>query len=228
MVWPASKRRADRCRTVGMVFERFSGSARHVLALAEEESRRLRHGQIGTEHILLGILADGNSFAARALMSSGATLDASRTKVAEAVGVAKASVGAGALPFTDRAKRALDRASRLSLRRRAAHVETEHVLVSVLDVEGTAGQVLRGLGIDLAGLRDALDSPMEERSSTATTAPEPNPVGPTDPHCAGCGSSLDTTLSHRIMASRTEAEETEEFVVAYCARCGRVIGASRS
>jgi hypothetical protein len=227
------------------VFERFSETARHVLVLAEEESRRLGHGQVGTEHLLLGILADGNSFAARALTLSGATLDASRTKVAEAVGEAKDGVGAGALPFTDRAKRALDRASRLSLRQRAANVETEHVLVSVLDVEGTAGQVLRGLAVDLAGLRDALDSPFEARSSIAAMvsgpaperggaaepgggpAPDSAPVEPTDPRCTGCGSALTTALTHRVMASRTEAE-TEEFVVAYCADCGRVIGASKA
>ena len=219
------------------MFERFSDGAGRVLVLAGDESRRLGHGQIGTEHLLLGILADGRSFAARSLMSSGATLDAARTKVAEAVGVTTSVMVVGGepsgedLPFTDRARRALERASRLSLRRRANQVSTEHVLLSVLDVEGRAGQVLRGLGVDMVGLRDAIDTAMEAepaRAEPATAEPEAEPIGQAMPSCASCGTGLDAALAHRLMTSRTTGEGSQEFVVVYCSACGRVIGASRA
>ena len=234
------------------MFERFSDGAGRVLVLAGDESRRLGHGQIGTEHLLLGILADGRSFAARSLMSSGATLDAARTKVAEAVGVTTSVMVVGGepsgedLPFTDRARRALERASRLSLRRRANQVSTEHVLLSVLDVEGRAGQVLRGLGVDMVGLRDAIDTAMEAEPARAeparagpgtagpgtgepaTAEPEAEPIGQAMPSCASCGTGLDAALAHRLMTSRTTGEGSQEFVVVYCSACGRVIGASRA
>jgi ATP-dependent Clp protease ATP-binding subunit ClpA len=245
------------------MFDRFSDGARRTISLAREESRRLGHTQIGTEHLLLGILAEGQTFAARALMSSGATLDGSRTKVAEA-GSAKSpapSWGSEAatddLPFTDRARRALERASRLSLRRRSEQVSVEHVLLSVLDVEGTAGQVLRGLGVDMVGLRDVIDTAVEaepsraergaagqgavlgvavrgaaergaERGVEEPVGPAIGAIGPAMPRCAGCGRSLDTVLAHRVMVSRTASEDSQEFIVAYCSACGRAIAAAKT
>jgi ATP-dependent Clp protease ATP-binding subunit ClpC len=206
------------------VFERFSNSARRVVALAEDESRRLGHGQIGTEHLLLGILADGDSLAARALLASGATLDASRSKVAEAVGLNNRGSGAVDLELTDRAKRALERASRLALRRGDGYVETEHVLLTVLDVEGRAGQVLRGLAVDIASLRQAIVMATEERPDVPVAGSAP--IEAVSPHCGACGSALDTALAHRVIASLGEAGQAQDFVVAYCSICGRVIGAT--
>jgi ATP-dependent Clp protease ATP-binding subunit ClpC len=206
------------------VFERLSDTAQRVLVLAEDESRRLGHGQIGTEHLLLGILAEGTSSAARALESSGATLDASRNKIEEAVGVAPRDSRGAAVPFSDRAKRALERANRLSLRRREPHVETEHVLVSVLEVEGRAGQILRGLAIDPVALRDAVDSFMEERPvAVARTEGSTEPGGP---RCRGCGSTLDASLTHRVMNSHGVTGEVRDLLIAYCSVCGWVFGAS--
>jgi ATP-dependent Clp protease ATP-binding subunit ClpA len=199
------------------VLERFSDGARRVVALAEEEARRLGHGHVGTEHLLLGIMSDGESGAARALVAAGVTLDGSRQKVAEAVS-AEGNSRAGDLPLTDRAKRALERASRLSLRRHDDQVETEHVLLSLLDVEGTAGQVLRGLAVDPARVRAALEAPSDdERTGAADGA---------SPRCAVCRSALDTALAHRVVTSHDEGGHRQDFVVAYCSSCGSAIGAS--
>lgn len=196
---------------------RFSNAARQAVARAEEEARRLGHGHIGTEHLLLGILAGGEDRAARALATAGATLDGSRDKVAEAVS-AEATGTVGDLQLTDRARRTLERASRLSLRRHDEQVKTEHVLLSLLDVEGTAGQVLRGLGVDLERVRAALDSSPDDHATGAAHR--------TSPRCAVCGSDLDTTLAHRVVASHSQARERQEFVVAYCSACGSAIGAT--
>jgi len=198
------------------VLERFSDGARRVLARADEEARRLGHGHLGTELLLLGIMSDGESRAARALVAAGATLDGSRQKVAEAVS-AEGSSKAGDLPLTDRAKRALERASRLSLRRHDDQVETEHVLLSLLDVEGTAGQVLRGLAVDPARVRAVLESPSDdERTGAADRAA---------PRCAVCRSALDTALAHRVVTSHDESGHQQDLVVAYCSSCGSAIGA---
>ena len=198
-----------------LVLDRFSNGARRVVALAEEEARRLGHGHIGTEHLLLGIMSDGQSGAARALVAAGVTLDGSRQKVAEAV-AAEGNGEAGELPFTDRAKRALERASRLSLRRHDDQVETEHVLLSLLDVEGTAGQVLRGLAIDPARVRAALESPSDDPRAGAGHR--------TSPRCPACGSALDAALAHRVVSSHGDGGHAQDFVVAYCSACGSAIG----
>lgn len=198
------------------MLERFSDAARRVVAIAEKEARRLGHGHIGTEHLLLGIMSDGQGGAARALVAAGVTLDGYRQKVAEAVS-AEATSEAGDLPFTDRANRALERASRLSLRRHDDHVETEHVLLSLLDVEGTAGQVLRGLAIDPARVRSVLESSDDMRAGAPLR---------TSPRCVACGTALDTALAHRVVVSRGEGGLRQEFVVAYCSACGSAIGAS--
>jgi ATP-dependent Clp protease ATP-binding subunit ClpC len=202
------------------VLDRFSDRARRAVQLAEDEARRLGHGHIGTEHLLLGLLAEGDSAASRALVASGATLDGARSKVAEAVG--DDHVGQN-FEFTERAKRSLERASRLSLRRRDESVGTEHVLLSVLDVEGRAGQVLRGLGVDLVRLREAVDAP-EAEDSTASPAAGPVPREHAPPRCGECGSELSDGLTHRTMTSRADDGSLREIVVAYCSACGSAVG----
>src|SRR4051794_16859899 len=99
------------------VFDRFSPGATRVVTNAEHEARELHHAEIGTEHLLLGIVADGQSLAGRSLVASGATLAGCRSKVAEAVVRSAGGTAPGTLPFSDRANRALQRAGRLSLRR---------------------------------------------------------------------------------------------------------------
>jgi ATP-dependent Clp protease ATP-binding subunit ClpA len=215
------------------VFERFSNRARRVVGLAREEARRLGHPHIGTEHLLLGLLLDGESRAARTLAVTGVTLETVREKTAEAVGRARGDAEDGKagvkgdLALTSRAKRALDRAARFSLQRRDAYVETEHILLGVLDVEGTAGQVLRRLGVDVARLREAADRTPVER--LAVTAPEQLDDEGTSPRCPACGAALDSTLVHRVLpgpAAAAQGTATRSFVVAYCSACGSALGAA--
>jgi ATP-dependent Clp protease ATP-binding subunit ClpA len=151
------------------------------------------------------------------LMAAGVTLDGTRQKVAEAVS-AEGNSNAIDLPLTDRAKRALERASRLSLRRHEDHVETEHVLVSLLDVEGTAGQVLGGLAVDPARVRAALESPSDdERTGDGDRA---------SPRCAVCRSALEKALAHTVVTSHGEGGHRQDFVAAFCSSCGSAIGSS--
>jgi len=111
---------------------------------------------VGTEHLLLGILTEGQSRAARALIAVGVTTTACRQKVAEAVGSTAPAKRDGDLDLTERARRSLQRAQRLANRQRQDHVEPEHILLSLIQVEGRAGQVLRGLGVDPARVRAAV------------------------------------------------------------------------
>jgi hypothetical protein len=120
----------------------------------------------------------------------------------------------------------LERASRLSLRRHDPDVTPEHLLVSVLDVEGRAGQVLRGLGVDLVTLRAALEPPQAEVGAAAAVGPPAGAVA--SPSCATCGSPLETTLAHRVIDSSGPAAEAHRFVIAFCSACGSAVGASPS
>jgi hypothetical protein len=160
-----------------------------------------------------------------------ATLDGCRSKVAELGGPSAAVNTRSQLDYTDRAKRTLDRADRLALRLRAAHVEPEHVLVSLLDVEGRAGQVLRGVGVDPSVLRRNV-STENAGESAPEVAVEPEPVppahtGPTRPRCVNCGADLsDGGLAHTIASSRNSTGTFRDFVLVYCSRCGAPQAAS--
>ena len=214
------------------MFERFGDQARDVVSLAAAEARQLGHGHVGTEHLLLGILSDGNSPAAEALVACGVSLSGCRELAAELVGNRGGpSTRSGDLPYTERANRSLERASRLALRRRDPQVDPTHILLSLLDVEGRAGQVLRGLSVD--------PSIVGQRLETPAGTPAPAPEGTTashgeapavrghEPACASCGAELEDHLGHRVMESR-RPEGTVGFLVAFCTSCGAAIGASPS
>jgi hypothetical protein len=132
-------------------------------------------------------------------------------------------------PYTPRARRALERAARFSLQRRAERVETEHVLLGVLDVEGTAGQVLRGLGVDVGALASAVDvaTVTPEHEPAATAAPAPPPLSLPTPTCPACAAPLDAALAVRGLPARTEVGDARDVLVAFCARCGTALGVWR-
>jgi ATP-dependent Clp protease ATP-binding subunit ClpC len=205
------------------MLDRFSDRARSAVELAELEARRLGHHHIGTEHLLLGLISEGDSAEAQSIRAAGVTLDAAREKVAEAVGTKRDAVEkpAGELEYTARARRALERASRFSLQRLDEHVEIEHLLLGVLDVEGTACQVLRRLGADLGALRRAVDQ-------VPIVVPEEEDSGPRgrSPECPKCGEILATVLAHRVLTAFDEAGTSRDFVVAFCSGCGTAIGAT--
>jgi ATP-dependent Clp protease ATP-binding subunit ClpC len=135
------------------MFERFTHRARHVLVRAQEEAKLLTHDFIGTEDILLGLVADGDSVAGKALASSGVTLDSAREKVKQTVGPA-AGPSIGSPPFTPRVKRVLELSLREALMLGHEHIGTEHVLLGLIrEGEGVGAQVLIELGVDLHQLR---------------------------------------------------------------------------
>jgi ATP-dependent Clp protease ATP-binding subunit ClpC len=204
------------------VFERFSAQAVNAVELARSEAHLLGHGYVGTEHLLLGILAAGDSPAATSLITSGASLAGCRELTVETVAEQRPSGADTDLRLSPRANRALERAARLALRRHDAQVETSHILLSVLDVEGRAGQVLRGLGVDLNALRTSLGSAVsaaERASSPAIETPLPARAAP---RCAQCGASLENSLAEQIV-TRAPAPP---YLVVYCSACGSVIGAT--
>jgi len=136
-----------------MMFERFTDRARRVVVLAQEESQRLSHNYIGTEHLLLGLLAEREGVAARALESLNVTLTAAREQVEEIVGLGEQHPQ-GHIPFTPRAKKILELSLREALEQRKSYIGTEHILLAVIrDSDGVGAQVLQRLGGSLSALR---------------------------------------------------------------------------
>ena len=130
------------------MFERFSERARQAVVLAQEEARRLQHHYIGTEHLLLGLLAERDGIAARALATLGIRSDDTRADVEAIVGRGDV-VPTGQIPFTPRAKKTLERALREALSLKHHYIGTEHILLGLArDDEGVAAQVLRGRAVD--------------------------------------------------------------------------------
>jgi hypothetical protein len=135
------------------VFERFTDRARRVLVLAQEEARLLNHGFIGTEHLLLGLIHEGDGVAAKALEQLEISLPDVRLKVEETVG-ASATAPAGTPPFTPRAKKVLELSLREALQLGHNYIGTEHILLGLVrEGDGVAAQVLFSLGVDLARVR---------------------------------------------------------------------------
>ena len=128
------------------MFERFTDQARRVVVLAQEEARLLGHGYIGTEHILLGLLAEGEGLAAQALASLEIGLDAAREQVAEILGEGTGEPS-GHIPFTPRAKKVLELSLREAQRLGDTYIGTEHILLGLArEGEGVGAQVLDRLG----------------------------------------------------------------------------------
>jgi ATP-dependent Clp protease ATP-binding subunit ClpA len=135
------------------MFERFTDRARRVVVLAQQEARMLDHGYIGTEHLLLGLIHEGDGVAARALDSLGISLDAVRQQVEEIIGRGQ-QAPSGHIPFTPRAKKVLELSLRESQQLGHDYIGTEHILLGLLrEGGGVAAQVLVKLGADLNRVR---------------------------------------------------------------------------
>src|SRR5881392_1383815 len=135
------------------MFERFTDRARRVVVLAQEEARVLNHNYIGTEHILLGLIREGEGVAAKALESLGISLDAVRQQVEEIIGQGQ-QAPSGHIPFTPRAKKVLELSLREALQLGHNYIGTEHILLGLIrEGEGVAAQVLVKLGADLNRVR---------------------------------------------------------------------------
>ena len=138
------------------MFERFSDRARRVVVLAQDEAKALNHNYIGTEHLLLGLVSEGEGVAAKALTSLGISLEAVRAQVEEIIGRGT-TTPTGHIPFTPRAKKVLELSLREALQMNHSYIGTEHLLLGLIrEGEGVAAQVLIRLGADLNTVRNTV------------------------------------------------------------------------
>ncbi|MFM7616638.1 MAG: ATP-dependent Clp protease ATP-binding subunit [Actinomycetes bacterium] len=163
------------------MFERFTDRARRVVVLAQEEARLLNHNYIGTEHILLGLIHEGEGVAAKALESLGISLEAVRAQVEEIIGHG-GTAPSGHIPFTPRAKKVLELSLREALQLGHNYIGTEHILLGLIrEGEGVAAQVLVKLGADLSRVRQQVIQLLSGYAGGKEAAPAGGPTGEAQP-----------------------------------------------
>jgi ATP-dependent Clp protease ATP-binding subunit ClpC len=193
------------------MFERFTDRARQVVVLGQEEAQELGHSYIGTEHILLGLLREGDGVGARALESLGISLEAARQQVQEIIGRGE-GMPSGHIPFTPRAKKVLELSLREALQFGHDYIGTEHILLGLVrEGDGVAAQVLVQLGADLPTVRAEVVKVLQESPGPLDVPGEgrataPHPGRPRQPG----------GMSVRVGSSRFEME-------AITARLGEVV-----
>ena len=196
--------------------------------LAQEEARLLNHNFIGTEHILLGLVREGDGVAAKALESLGISLERVREKVGETIGpTGSATTGA---PFTPRAKKVLELSLREALQLGHNYIGTEHMLLGLVrEGEGVGAQVLVSLGADLSRVRHQViqllsgDRSPEAAGAVGVSATEPR----AGPRCPACRVRLDGHVGYRVLpvppVDEGGASEPIDVVFVHCLVCGVVI-----
>ncbi|EQD82253.1 hypothetical protein N599_31675, partial [Saccharopolyspora erythraea D] len=156
------------------MFERFTERARRVVVLAQEEARTLNHNYIGTEHILLGLVHEGEGVAAKALESLGVSPEGVRRQVEEIIGRGDQDSPSGNIPFTPRGKKVLELSLREALQLGHNYIGTEHILLGLIrEAEGVAAQVLVKLDADL----DRVRREVNRLISDSGEGPEPAEAG---------------------------------------------------
>lgn len=171
------------------LFERFTDRARRVLVLAQEEARLLNHNFIGTEHLLLGLIHEGEGVAAKALESLGISLEAVREKVEETIGPTGSGT-MGSPPFTPRAKKVLELSLREALQLGHNYIGTEHMLLGLVrEGEGVAAQVLVGLGADLSRVRQQVIQLLSGYAGGSTEQPKAGATAGSSHDAPGTGGS---------------------------------------
>ena len=160
------------------MFERFTDRARRVIVLAQDEAKLLNHNYIGTEHILLGLIHEGEGVAAQALEQLGVTLEKVRAQLEEIIGHGP-NPPTGHIPFTPRAKKVLELSLREALQMNHSYIGTEHVLLGICrEGEGVAAQVLIKLGVDLGRVRSTVMQLMQGTGQEPESrGPEPVEIG---------------------------------------------------
>ena len=218
------------------MFERFTDRARRVVVLAQEEARMLNHNYIGTEHILLGLIHEGEGVAAKALESLNISLEAVRQQVEEIIGQGQAAP-TGHIPFTPRAKKVLELSLREALQLGHNYIGTEHILLGLIrEGEGVAAQVLQKLGANLNRVRQTVIQLLSGYTAgigkgvvagSEETGWHPMPQG--GPRCPSCGRPLEGELRYREMDA-THVEESEDpmpILMLFCGRCGALLRSFR-
>ena len=159
---------------MGSMFERYTPSARQVVAFANEEARSLRHGALGVEHLLLGVLLDGVGHGGRALRSLGLSAELVRGRVAELL--PPGTPTAGAIPFTPRAQQVLARADGESRGLGHERVGTEHLVLAIArERDGIAMRILEERHLGAEAVRDAVRRALEEAVEPPPAAPATGP-----------------------------------------------------
>ena len=191
------------------MFERFTDRARRVIVLAQEEARGLNHNYIGTEHILLGLIHEGEGVAAKALESMGISLEAVRQEVEEIIGQGT-EPPVGHIPFTPRAKKVLELSLREGLQMGHKYIGTEFLLLGLIrEGEGVAAQVLVKLGADLPRVRQQviqLLSGYEGGDSPENTSNDSN-----DAIGAGAGPGAYSSRGSRGAGERSTSLVLDQF-----------------
>ncbi|HSI92266.1 MAG TPA: Clp protease N-terminal domain-containing protein [Jiangellaceae bacterium] len=151
------------------VFEKFTDRARRVVVLAQEEARMLNHSHIGTEHILLGVVREGEGVGAKALESQGISLETIRREVEGIIGHGEQAEG-GQIPFTTRAKKVLELSLRESLQLGHDYIGTEHLLLGLIrEGDGVAAQVLDRLGASEGDVRQQVIRLLADEGAAEST-----------------------------------------------------------
>jgi ATP-dependent Clp protease ATP-binding subunit ClpC len=214
------------------VFERFTDRARRVLRFAQEEACLLNHPFIGTEHILLGLIREGEGVGAQALAALGISGEAVREKVEEAVGMAGTSP-TGLPPFTPRAKKVLELALREALQLNHSYIGTEHLLLGLVrEGEGLATVVLAGLGADPARIRQEVmklvsggQDPQSggQGGDLRDTRTPRSPAA--EPRCPECRRSMGGGAHYRTISVPSDSGDGDPMsvVVVYCRQCGTTL-----
>jgi hypothetical protein len=149
-------RLSERARSGRGLWTRFTESSRSAVVVAQEEARALNHNYIGTEHILLGLLRERDGLAAEVLASMGLSIEQVREKVVSFIGEGDEPPSAH-IPFTPRAKKALELSLREALQLKHDHISTEHILLGLLRTrDGVAAKILRDQGIELDHAREVV------------------------------------------------------------------------
>lgn len=220
--------------TTGPVHDELQGfglEARRAVVAAQDAARMMRHERVGTEHLLLGLLADPE--VGQLLNDAGVTDGSARRKIAEAVPAAEPADPKAPLPRTARCGRAIGRATRFARDDHADLVGCRHLLLGVLDVEGTAGQVLRGLGIDIEHLRaparleEPADAPAVDDAPAIDEPADAEPVEPADlavrcPHCAA--PLADGVTGTRLPLGGAAGGGGRTVLAVSCPVCGTLLG----
>ena len=215
------------------MFERFTDRARRVLVTAQEEARLLQHNFIGTEHLLLGMLSEGEGVGAEVLGSMGITLESARAAVTRTIGPAGSSTTESP-PFTPRAKKVLELSLREALDLRHHYIGTEHLLLALLrEGDGVGAQVLAQLGVEEADVRARVLEVLSGAEPTPSLERVPDVDQPMAslgsirldaPRCPHCSAVLERHALHR----RLEVNDADDanpvaFLVVYCRLCGKAL-----
>ena len=156
------------------MFERFTDRARRVVVLAQHEARTLGHDYIGTEHILLGLIDEGQGIATTALTSMGISLEDMRQAVQDTIGRGAQPPESGHIPFTPQAKKVLELSLRESMQLGHEYIGTEHILLALIREGGGAAQLLAGAGVDLDRARQqVIELLYGHREAGSAAAPPP-------------------------------------------------------